>query len=161
MWSFACFELFQQRFLSERAQRYRMNRCILALSVDDAGCGAEEMRDLSSGLVSRWFFGTVRSRRTGTPVSSLLADALFVALVMMNMVIVLNGRRKIQTLQPILTSFDQQSLSRIQLENLASFFRLFPILASIRRSAFHQVIQVGLSGSSLGLVSNLRTIIIH
>jgi hypothetical protein len=53
-----------------------MDRGILALSVeDDAGCGADGVIDLnSSGLASCWFFGTVRA--------SLLANALFVALVM-------------------------------------------------------------------------------
>ena len=52
-----------------------MNRSILTLSVeDDAGSSANGVIDLnSSGLASYCFFGTVRA--------SLLADALFVSLI--------------------------------------------------------------------------------
>jgi hypothetical protein len=61
-----------------------MNRGILALPIeDDAGGGADGVIDRnSSGLVSRWFFGWVRSLYLRLLRASLLADALFVSLVM-------------------------------------------------------------------------------
>jgi hypothetical protein len=69
-----------------------MNRGILALSVEnDASSSANGVIDLnSSGLVSRWFFGMLRSRSVSVRESlclrllqfALLANAFFVSLVM-------------------------------------------------------------------------------